>query len=95
MQCGKYTPLSGGSICVAVQCQLDQEHRGQHRVLVGETVILWPVLKSPTRLDRMAGLILSRQDWLIAMAGLDDGPESPRSLRNDLLELVRLANNPD
>lgn len=80
---------------VSVQCELEKDHEGQHRTVAGKAVILWPILQSPTRLDRMIGLVLANQDWLVAMAGLDNSPNYPRSLRDDLLTLVKLAQKAD
>lgn len=41
--------------------------------------------------DRMRQIILEHKDWMIAMAGLDNSPESPSTLRSGLLALVELA----
>jgi hypothetical protein len=40
---------------------------------------------------KLEEIILRNREWFVAMAGLDTAPESPVSLRSDLLTLVQLA----
>lgn len=91
MRCKTKNAVSSGPGRISMQCELDAGHDKQHRALVGDGVMLWPMLESPTPVDQMYGIVLRNMDWMVAIAALDNGPESPVSLRSDLLRLVELA----
>lgn len=51
----------------------------------------WRLEQEAHSLRDMLEIVLRHKDWLVAMAGLDNSPESPETLRSGLLKLIELA----